>query len=151
MGFVNVREQPDSRLFLTYSGNLSVLSLMATNRYKDWLAQAEDDLKWGEDSLKTGHFSQTCFIAQQIAEKALKSLSYKRGFEFVKGHSVMEICRSLDINGELMDAAKKLDQYYISTRYPDAMPSGAPFEFFTEDQAKESLLLAGKFLLKAKE
>lgn len=42
--------------------------------------------------------------------------------------------------------AKKLDLYYISARYPDAFPSGAPYEYFTEDQASEAVSFAEKFL-----
>ncbi len=38
--------------------------------------------------------------------------------------------------------AKRLDLYYISARYPDAFPSGAPFEYFTRDQAEEAVQYA---------
>ena len=120
------------------------------NRSNDWFRQAEADLRWGFDSLKTEHYAQVCFIAQQVAEKALKSLAFYKGFDLVKGHSVLEICKALEMNGELLDGGKKLDQYYITTRYPDAMPAGAPFEFFTEAQASEALKLAELFLEKVR-
>jgi len=35
--------------------------------------------------------------------------------------------------------AKELDLYYISGRYPDAFPAGAPFEMFTSEQAERAL------------
>lgn len=41
------------------------------NRAMDWLRQAENDLSWAMDSLKGEYWSQVCFTAQQIAEKAL--------------------------------------------------------------------------------
>lgn len=119
---------------------------MNPKRYRDWLRQAESDLAWGRDSLRAGHFAQTCFIAQQVAEKCLKSLAYFRGADLVRGHSVLVIARELDINGELERAAMRLDQYYISSRYPDAQPAGAPFEFFTPDQAREALDFARSFV-----
>ncbi len=119
------------------------------DRARDWLAQAQNDLLWGRSSLESGFFSQACFIAQQVAEKALKALAYYRGAELVRGHSVLLVCRELEINGELEEAAQRLDQYYIPTRYPDAQPAGAPFRFFTVKQAEEALDLANLFVEKA--
>lgn len=120
-----------------------------SERAQDWLDQAKDDLRWGLASAKSGFYSQTCFIAQQVAEKALKALAYFRGAALVRGHSVLVVCRELNINGELEEAAQRLDQYYIPTRYPDAQPAGAPFRFFTAKQAEEALEFAKRFIEKA--
>jgi len=120
-----------------------------SNRAQDWLDQAKDDLRWGHASAESGFYSQSCFIAQQVAEKALKALAYHRGAELVRGHSVLVVCRELKINGVLEEAAQRLDQYYIPTRYPDAQPSGAPFRFFTSGQADEALEFAARFIEKA--
>ncbi len=46
---------------------------------------------------------------------------------------------------------EKLDQYYLSGRYPDALPSGAPYEVFTIEQAEEALKLAERFVFRARE
>ena len=119
------------------------------NRAKDWLDQAKDDLRWGRASAASRFYSQSCFIAQQVAEQSLKALAYFRGAEFVRGHSVLLVCRELSINGTLEEAAQRLDQYYIPTRYPDAQPAGAPFRFFTAAQAEEALALAECFIAKA--
>lgn len=119
---------------------------MATNRSKDWFKQAEDDLCWARDSFAAGHFAQTCFIAQQVGEKALKAVALHRGYTQVKSHSILEIARALEVNGEIEGIAKRLDQYYISTRYPDAFPTGAPFEFYTEEQAAEALAFAQRLM-----
>lgn len=56
---------------------------MNAQRAKAWLEQAEDDLAWGEDSLKSDHYAQVCFIAQQIAEKAIKAMAFLRGADLV--------------------------------------------------------------------
>lgn len=72
----------------------------------------------------------------------MKALAFFRGVERVKGHSILETTRALGVNGPLEEAGKRLDLYYISTRYPDAFPSGAPFEFFTQPQADEAYELA---------
>ena len=112
------------------------------NRSLDWLNQTESDLRWAHDTLKSGHFSQACFIAQQIGEKALKALALSRGVLSVRSYSILQIAQELGINGELEKAAKLLDQYYIATRYPDAFAGGAPFQYFVHDQAKEAIVLA---------
>lgn len=116
---------------------------MAKNtRAKDWLSQAKDDLAWGEASLKGGFFAQSCFVAQQASEKALKALAYQRGYDLIKGHSVRVVAKELGFNDKIEEAAKILDQYYISTRYPDSLPAGSPFEYFSENQAREALAFA---------
>lgn len=115
---------------------------MRQDRARDWLSQAEDDLRWGEHSLGAKYFAQTCFVSQQVAEKALKALALFRGAQEVRSHSVTAIAKSLSINSEVEEAGKRLDQYYISARYPDAFPEGTPSGFFTEHQAIEALGLA---------
>jgi HEPN domain-containing protein len=115
---------------------------MEKSRYDDWLRQAQEDLKWGKDTLGSGYFPQACFIAQQVAEKSLKALVFHRKFAGINSHSIVKIAAALDINGEILNAGKRLDQYYISTRYPDAMPDGIPSEFITGEQAREAIQLA---------
>ena len=108
------------------------------DRAIDWFRQAKNDLLWTHDTIEAGRFSQACFAAQQAGEKALKALAFKRGYTEIRSHSLMEIARELKINGEIQTCAKRLDLYYISARYPDAFPAGAPFEYFTVEQAREA-------------
>jgi len=120
------------------------------NRALDWLRQAEDDLLWANDTLKAKRFAQACFVCQQCGEKALKAVALSRGFDRIKSHSILDIARALEINGDIETAAKKLDLYYLTTRYPDALPSGAPFDFFTREQAQEALGLATSLVDRAR-
>lgn len=48
-------------------------------------------------------------------------------------------------------ALKKLDIYYITSRYPDSMPEGAPFENFSDEQADEALGLAEMIIGRVKD
>ena len=91
----------DSRKTKNYDENM--------NRAKDWLKQAHNDLLWGMDTLKAGHFSQVCFVAQQVAEKSLKALALSLGYDSVRSHSLLTITRAMKINGEMeaMDFAKR--------------------------------------------
>jgi HEPN domain-containing protein len=116
------------------------------NRWRDWLHQAEDDYLWARDTLQAGRFAQACFTAQQVGEKALKALALKRGYDQVRSHSIREIAEALEINDELTAIARRLDLYYISARYPDAFPSGAPFQYFTREQAAEAVGFAERII-----
>ncbi|MHB8765499.1 MAG: HEPN domain-containing protein [Deferrisomatales bacterium] len=99
-------------------------------------------MEWAAHSLAGGFFAQTCFIAQQAGEKALKALAYARGYDTVKTHSLFRVCQTLGEDGELEEHARELDLYYISGRYPDAFPAGAPFEILTRRQAEAALASA---------
>lgn len=112
------------------------------NRYEDWLRQAENDLKWAEHTLAGGFNAQTCFIAQQAGEKTLKAYCFFKGFDVIRTHSIFQIVKNLGENGVLEKNARELDIYYISARYPDAFPDGAPFEIITPEQAERALAAA---------
>jgi HEPN domain-containing protein len=111
-------------------------------RYLDWLRQAENDLEWAKYSFAGGFFAQACFVAQQVGEKALKALCFYQEYDTIRTHSLYQIIRALNENGLLEKYAKELDLYYISGRYPDAFPGGAPFEMLTEEQAERALTAA---------
>ncbi len=108
-----------------------------------WLRLAKDDLDWGHDSLARGDHPQTCCVAQQVGEKALKALAPHRGHEVVRGNSIVSLAEKLGINEEILAAGRRLDLYYIAPRYPDALPdSGDPRAHFDEAMAGEALELA---------
>ena len=125
---------------------------MARPKYLSWFLQAESDLRCVIDLIKTGHFAQACFNSQQASEKALKALAFFRGSDLVKSHSLDTIAKDLKINGELSTYALKLDLYYITARYPDALPENAvPSESFNKDMADEAMKMAQAFLGKVRE
>lgn len=122
------------------------------DRSKDWLRQAEEEYRWAEEGYATGRWALVCFTAQQVAEKCVKAIAIAivRGAAQIRGHSIKAITEALGIDGELDQMARMLDQYYISTGYPDAFASGSPFEYFVERQARESLEFAHAFLARAR-
>jgi len=119
-----------------------------------WLRQAENDLAFGELALREGFFAQACFVAQQTAEKALKSLAYAQGERLVIGGSIVELAERLAATvpevGKLRESAGILDQYYVATRYPNGLPGGVPFEAFGERQGREAVEAARAFVETAK-
>jgi HEPN domain-containing protein len=121
------------------------------NRAGDWLKQAINDLQWARDSLGSGHWAQVCFSCQQVAEKALKSIALSKGALEIKSHSLIKIAEALGINGEIERMGRRLDVYYISSRYPDAFAEGAPYEYFDAEQATEAIKFAEYFIVRATE
>ncbi len=80
-------------------------------------------------------------MCQQAAEKAIKSIAYFKEYE-IRGHSIAMIAKSIGANDTVENAGRNLDLYYISSRYPDALPDGAPCDLFTKEQAQEALKFA---------
>ena len=111
-----------------------------------WLVQAEDDLRFAELAARERFFAQACFNSQQAAEKALKAFLYARGAEQVMGHSVADLaaeCARLEPEfAKLKERAAPLDQFYLSTRYPNSLPGGIPAEAFTARDAERALEMA---------
>ena len=115
-----------------------------------WRRQAENDLAFARIAVREGFHAQACFIAQQAAEKAAKSIAYGLGERTVIGHSlVVLISRYSDRApglGDLREPAGVLDQYYVATRYPNGLAGGVPFEAFGESQATAAVDAAERFV-----
>ncbi len=117
---------------------------------KLWLRQAQDDYRFGRAALAGRFHAQACFIAQQVAEKAVKAVHYKLSGTPVIGHSVQALLKRLNaraqVTRELVTLGGELDQYYVSTRYPDALPGVVPSDAFSATQARAALRAANKIL-----
>lgn len=108
-----------------------------------WLAQARHDVDAATLNAQEGYAALACFLAQQAAEKALKAYLYGQGERAVVGHAtylLLKQCRDYDVSFEaLQDTCRRLDQYYIPTRYPNGLPGGIPHEVYTSGQAWEAI------------
>ncbi|MCS6906486.1 MAG: HEPN domain-containing protein [Anaerolineales bacterium] len=102
------------------------------SRAKDWLAQAEHDLRHAQNAMRDGDYDWACFAAHQGAEKAVKALLLARGAEGW-GHSVLKLLRELEsampIPAQLFEAGRRLDRHYIPTRYPNGFDWGSPKDY----------------------
>jgi HEPN domain-containing protein len=111
-----------------------------------WLEQATHDLHWADDLAQRGGYHIACFLAQQVAEKALKGFLYACGEESVLGHSVQRLGAEIaSRDEELARAARRwavLDGYYIPTRYPNGLPDSIPALVFTAEAATSAVALA---------
>jgi HEPN domain-containing protein len=114
-----------------------------SDRWLDWMHQADADLEHARVALDSRHYEWACFAAQQGAEKAVKAVHLARGEE-AWGHSVTELLEALagsvaEIDQSLLDRARSLDKVYVTARYPNGLPAGAPTDFFTRSEAERSI------------
>ena len=115
----------------------------------DWFRQAEKDLENAKWEKKGGFYEWSCFSAQQAAEKALKAVYQKLGGT-AWGHSVWALLKGLEekleIPNQLKEIARRLDRFYIPSRYPNGWEVGIPHEYFTEEDACEAIRGAREIL-----
>ncbi|HEV2719677.1 MAG TPA: HEPN domain-containing protein [Thermoanaerobaculia bacterium] len=110
-----------------------------SDRSRDWMAQAQDDLEAALVLRDGGKHGQACFTAQQAAEKAVKAVHLSRLVP-PWGHSIIELLEALhDVPESLMENARVLDGYYIPTRYPNGHASGASFRYYGPRQSQQAI------------
>ena len=108
-----------------------------------WILQAKDDLRFVEWVRAEGaFFDKACFLSQQAGEKALKACLYGLGRRRVLGHSLIELLEDLASEvpeaTALQRAAARLDRYYISTRYPNGLPGGCPYQAYSAEDLEQA-------------
>ena len=118
---------------------------------KRWLRQSEADLKAAKDSLKDGNYEWGCFQSQQSAEKSLKAYIYNLGYTSITTHSIKMLLRECAKKQKdflkLKEAARTLDAYYISTRYPNGLDEEiAPVDYYDKEDAERCLSFATSIL-----
>ncbi|MEM3440279.1 MAG: HEPN domain-containing protein [Candidatus Bathyarchaeia archaeon] len=118
-------------------------------RSADWIKQAKRDLENAEYELRGGFYEWSCFLSQQASEKAVKAVFQKLGAE-VFGHSVagllQRLPKGLEPDRTVVDMAKELDRAYVPTRYPNVHPEGAPYEAYTEGDARRLVGFARRII-----
>ena len=113
-----------------------------------WLRQASADLHWTGHLAEQGAYHLACFLAQQVAEKALKAFLYAQGEEIVLGHSVERLCAAATAFEPAFEVHARswslLDGYYVPTRYPNGLPDGIPADVYTQQAATQAVSLASE-------
>lgn len=118
-------------------------------RWRDWYQQGKRDFERAQLDLEYAYYEWACFTSQQAAEKVIKAVALKKGFN-IWGHSLTEMLNILmdkiKVPKNMIDDAKLLDMYYIPTRYPNGFPSGKPADYFTERHAREAINAADRII-----
>lgn len=115
---------------------------------KRWLAFAREDLQVAEAVMDEEIYNQVCFHSQQSVEKALKGVLESRGIKPPRTHSITDLLSLFpaDWPADIRDELVGLDDFYIPTRYPDALPGSFPYGLPGVDEAQETLVLAQALL-----
>lgn len=111
-------------------------------RSRDWMRQAESDLRHAHNARKVGDFDWSAFASHQAAEKAIKALFQKLNMD-AWGHTLSVLLANLPEerrpDDPLVDRGKELDKHYIPTRYPNGFERGAPVDFYTKSEADRAI------------
>lgn len=115
-----------------------------------WLTQAEEEYKDAYNLMQLGRYYLSLFLCQQSSEKALKAFIYLQEDEPLFTHSVavlLRIAREIDTDFEEVRGAKRLDDYYIPTRYPNGLPGEVPSKYYDDpEEAKKAVEWTEKIL-----
>lgn len=112
-----------------------------------WLDTAREDLLAARVMTDAAMYAHACFLAQQAAEKAAKSLWYAAG-EDPWGHSVLKLVSQFPHRERVPDLANweqraaLLDRFYIPTRYPNGLPDLTPGQSYFAPDAEGAIEVA---------
>lgn len=111
----------------------------------EWLRYAASDEANAASILehRDGHPAGVCFLAQQIAEKMLKSLLIARTKSYDRTHNLRTLVDQITKSGvrvppDVQRAAVQLNPHYVATRYV----ADIPIESYTWDDAEEAFAAA---------
>lgn len=121
--------------------------------WQQWVEAAREDLRLARTLLEEQHdfYPPICFNSQQAVEKALKAFLYFHHVdEEFRGHrldALLEHCKKIDpAFDEFREMVAIIDQYYIPTRYPDALAGMTASGVYHEEEAREAVEYAEKIL-----
>ncbi|MGB9596671.1 MAG: HEPN domain-containing protein [Candidatus Poribacteria bacterium] len=116
-----------------------------------WLAQAEEEIKDVEFLMNAKRYYLSLFLCQQSAEKALKAYIYFKEEEHLHTHSVSDLIKlasEIDSDFSSIKSAKRLDDYYIPTRYPNGLPGDIPAKYYDDPEEVKRALNLSKEIIK---
>ena len=133
------------------SNNSALQVLPDTETAKVWLEQAQYDLLAAQNLLKQSSSEKNicahvCFLAHQVAEKALKAGMYgKFGLHptVLRWHQLVGHARAIEQHissaSGLEKLASTLETYYLKTRYPNVYhPPSVPSSYYHLQQAGQA-------------
>ena len=113
---------------------------------RDWLAHAESDLNLARVARDRKDVlpEQSCFHAQQAAEKSLKAVLLFKQIEFPLTHDIAELVElaarsGLALSKEISEA-DLLTPYAAETRYPGHLEEITPFDVDEAIRLAEAVL-----------
>lgn len=121
------------------------MSKTVNESVSEWLFYAFSDLKSAKLAFKEGIYHQVTFLSQQAAEKSLKAIIFFRNKKIPQIHSIFKLVDFLALSKAFQEAAIFLDGFYLSSRYPDALPGTLKGNLPNRHDAEKALEVAEKF------
>ncbi|MDQ6837065.1 MAG: HEPN domain-containing protein [Actinomycetota bacterium] len=105
-----------------------------------WRSQAGRTLDTAHLVADGGSHGWACFLCEQAAQLGVKGLLHSIGEE-AWGHDLPQlVVRGAGALGAdwstVADAAEELSRHYIPARYPDAHPSGTPYDHYNPTSSR---------------
>jgi HEPN domain-containing protein len=116
-----------------------------------WFSEALWDLDTAKILHREKRYNAAVFYSHQAAEKAVKALLYSVN-EAPWGHSIRELLQRYfmrvgsQVDERLLTLARELDRHYITSRYPNALPSGTPHEVYDEEVSSRVIRAAEELI-----
>lgn len=109
--------------------------------HENWMFFAKDDLAFARVGLKDGFYSHVCFLSQQAVEKAMKGYLISQKKDYPKTHGLVTLHRLTEVGwlDPHLGSLKKLSEFYVPLRYPDAVVGALPECMPDEEDAAEAL------------
>jgi HEPN domain-containing protein len=110
------------------------------------------DARAAQWNLDGGFHDTACFLAQQAADKVLKSLHYYLGTSrrVLLTHSVVTLLRKaaaqIPALAECLQNGRELDLHYVPSRYPNGLPSGYPHQFYGKETVEHAIAASQQIL-----
>lgn len=119
----------------------------------NWLQFAREDLRVAEWALDETINNQACFHSQQCVEKSLKAWLVNQGKSPPRVHQLATLLSLIpgELVDDLIDGIELLDQFYIPTRYPDALVGSLPDGLPSDHQASHAVVTARKVLYRVEQ
>lgn len=115
------------------------------DEFNRWQAHARSTMRSAYIDKSSGFYNWACFKAQQSAEYSAKAFLRGIGFDSF-GHSVSMLLKKGGFSEDSIKLAKKIDKYYIPTRYTDAWSEGLPEDYYTIEEAEDALECSEKVI-----
>lgn len=108
----------------------------------EWLLRAQSDLQYAEAGERETHQHHiTCFLCQQAVEKMLKGLLVAASETPERTHNLGRLASLVEPHfpkiAPHISKIRKLDKYYITSRYPDDLTAD-----FSKEDAIQALDIA---------
>ncbi|MBI4237022.1 MAG: HEPN domain-containing protein [Deltaproteobacteria bacterium] len=112
--------------------------------HERWFYFADQDLAFARAGFRDGFYAHVCSLSQQAVEKAMKAYLVWKQRNPPKTHGLLALHRLLDVSWmeAHLPALKRLSEFYLPTRYPDAIAGTLPDGLPDRGDAKQALAWA---------